>query len=393
MELPEGTCDVLPEIAYRQRQIQQTFLEVLIGNGYLEVKTPGFELYEFLRRGFIAEETMYKFTDHRGRILALRPDFTLSVMRLAVSQLQKDTIPWKLCYTGEVYRIEQPESGKLHEYTQVGAEILGAPGQIAEAEAIWLAAQGLRQAGCDSFRVVLGDCRVTSALLKAADLTIVDQERVRCALRRQDLVELERCLNGAIGETVFRCLTERTSVLDTAKELLSRQKDQSVAVLEQLEALHFILARTGLEGKVEIDFGLVRPMPYYTGIVFEFYAETSAVSIGGGGRYDSLSGVLAQKIPAVGFAVNVTEVARIIGKTVTKIKERPSYFLANVVTLKELKQAFVTLQRLKEQGYIGEIDLLGGNQAEIVERARAKGHNIVLLWTENRWQEIPVQGR
>ena len=68
MELPEGVCDVPPDLAQRQRQIQRAFLQVLSGGGYLEVKTPGFELYELLRRGFIAEETMYKFTDHRGRI-------------------------------------------------------------------------------------------------------------------------------------------------------------------------------------------------------------------------------------------------------------------------------------------------------------------------------------
>ena len=59
-------CAMLPDLAQRQRQIQRAFLQVLSGGGYLEVKTPGFELYELLRRGFIAEETMYKFTDHRG---------------------------------------------------------------------------------------------------------------------------------------------------------------------------------------------------------------------------------------------------------------------------------------------------------------------------------------
>lgn len=391
MELPEGVCDAPPDLAQRQRQIQRAFLQVLSGGGYLEVKTPGFELYELLRRGFIAEETMYKFTDHRGRILALRPDFTLSVLRLAVSQLAEEVLPWKLCYTGEVYRIEQPGSGKLHEYAQVGAEILGAPGQMAEAEAIWLAAQGLRQAGCDCFRVVLGDGRVTAALLTTAGMAAAEQERARSALRRQDLVELERCLDGtATGAAVFRCLTERTAALGTARELLRQHQGESVAVLEQLETLHRVLARTGLDGQVEIDFGLIRPLPYYTGVVFDFYAEASAVSIGGGGRYDRLAQVLGRDLPAVGFAVNISEVVRITMEGSETAGKRPSYLLAHVNTPEEIEQALTALQRLNATGQKGEIDLLGGSLATISDRARAKGHDRVLLWNGDGWQEIRV---
>lgn len=391
MELPEGMCDVLPDVAERQRRVQRAFQAVLSASGYREVKTPGFELYEFLRRGFIAEETMYKFTDHRGRILALRPDFTLPVLRLALSQLPEEDMPWKLCYTGEVYRIERPRSGKSHEYTQVGAEILGAPGQVAEVEAIWLAAQGLRQAGYGSFRIVMGDCRVTSALLRAAGLPTEAQEQARCALRRQDWVELEHCLNRAsTGAEVFSCLTETAATIDTAKELLKGQESQSMVALEQLEALHDILVRLGLGGKIELDFGLIRPMPYYTGMVFEFYTETSAQSIGGGGRYDRMGEVLGRHIPAVGFAINVTEVARTIPDTYQDMKKRPSYLLANAITPAGVEQAFAKLNQLIKQGYTGEIDLLGQSRAAILDQARAKGYHKVLWWEESGWQEIAV---
>ncbi|HKM40201.1 MAG TPA: ATP phosphoribosyltransferase regulatory subunit, partial [bacterium] len=354
MELPEGVCDVLPSLAEQQREILQVFTKTLTGNGYWEVKTPSFELYESLRRGFVTEESVYKFTDYRGRILALRPDFTFSILRLGLSQLSTESLPWKLCYAGNVFRIEQPGSGKLHEITQVGAEIIGAHGRAAEAEIIWLAAKSLLQISSNKFQVTLGDGRVTAALLAAAGLDGARKHQAADALKRQDFVELDRCLaDSGTGTEVFRCLTEGTKALPIAKMLLNSYQAETACLLEQLESLYQIIAKASFAEQVEIDLGLIKAMPYYSGIVFEFYAQTSAVSIGGGGRYDTLASVLGHRIPAVGFAINVTELAKAtIDNQVTKGKYR-SYLVATAPTPAEISRGLVFLSQLNHRGQKG----------------------------------------
>ncbi|HHV78231.1 MAG TPA: hypothetical protein GXX40_01215 [Firmicutes bacterium] len=308
MELPEGVQDLWPPVPAIQRELENRLIKLLTRAGFVEVRTPTFELYENLRRGGQSEESLYKLIDTRGRVLALRPDFTLPVMRMALSRVETGELPWKVCYAGQVFRLRPMGSGRPHEYTQVGAEIIGTTSGDADGEILRLAAEGLLAAGCRQFRIVVGDCLVTSRLLQIAQMEEGQRKAARRALLRRDMVELERCIGGPVLE----CFTVRGRQLEVARMLLGKAgPDEAVSALDRLERLVNSLNETGPGIQAEVDLGLVRDLNYYTGMVFEVYADSSAVSLGGGGRYDKLGASFGREIGAVGFALDLSELARV----------------------------------------------------------------------------------
>ena len=176
IERLRGMADVWPgDRAFRQ-SIIDALGRGLAAHGYRAIDTPVVEATElFLRKsGEERAAQMYAF-DHRNRQIALRPEFTASVVRAYVAEGQGRPLPQRYSYHGPVFRYEKPQAGRYRQFTELGAELFGAPGPAADAEIIHLALSGLEDLGLTDCTLRLGHLGVVGALLTSLKL----DDRVR----------------------------------------------------------------------------------------------------------------------------------------------------------------------------------------------------------------------
>jgi ATP phosphoribosyltransferase len=124
---PEGTRDLLFEECTVRREIETKLMELFRENGYSEVITPFVEFYDVFDSldCRIPVENMYKLTDSKGRLMVIRPDSTLPIIRLAQTRLKDEPRPLKLCYNQTIYRANPKEAGRDDEIAQCGIELIG----------------------------------------------------------------------------------------------------------------------------------------------------------------------------------------------------------------------------------------------------------------------------
>ena len=174
--------DILPPNAAAAREILAKITEVLEQAGYAEIITPTFEEYETLSAGLPAHlrDTAYRFFDHTGVQMILRPDITTQIARVAGTKMEKG--PLRLYYSGDVYRTSGLEIGQRHQFHQVGVELFDVPGAKGEKEIIRLAGDALKAVGLKNYRIEQTNAGQINRL----------PSRTREALRRQDFAALGR---------------------------------------------------------------------------------------------------------------------------------------------------------------------------------------------------------
>ncbi len=187
IERVRGTFDRLPADALRTAETQRA-LHALVGQaGYAAVDTPVLEHTElFLRKsGGDRLAQLYAFT-HHGRNVALRPEFTASVVRQFIEAWQGEPLPVRVAYTGPVFRYEKPQAGRARQFTEFGCELIGATGVAADVEVISLALDALEQVGIERPRLVLGHIGIVAGFLaglhvdqRAQDWLTWSMERTR----------------------------------------------------------------------------------------------------------------------------------------------------------------------------------------------------------------------
>jgi histidyl-tRNA synthetase len=158
--------DVLPEEQHAVARARATIEALLANHGYDPIDLPAIERRElYLRK--LGEELVGKVYEFSfgGRELALRPEWTASVLRAYVTHLQDQPLPLRLRYCGPVFRYERPQRLTYRQFTQLGVELVGGPAPRADAEAIALACQGLDAVGITDYRVVIGHVGLARTLL------------------------------------------------------------------------------------------------------------------------------------------------------------------------------------------------------------------------------------
>ncbi|WP_152541173.1 ATP phosphoribosyltransferase regulatory subunit [Kallotenue papyrolyticum] len=207
VEPVRGMHDVLPAQRSALKRIQ-TLLEATIERwGYQFLDLPILEHREmYLKKA--GEELVGKLYDFEfhGRHLALRPEWTASVLRAYVHGLQSEPLPARLAYSGPVFRYERPQRMTYRQFTQVGVELIGGLPPLADAEVVALACRGLEAVGVRDYRLTVGHIGVVRALLgnlglaeRTANLLLWNLERLRAGQ-----VELiRRQLAEAHGDELF----------------------------------------------------------------------------------------------------------------------------------------------------------------------------------------------
>lgn len=393
LELPPGFSDVLPEGAARLVALRERLLGVLGRWGYRPLLTPLVEYADVFTRAFPEpgdEGALHRLVDRAtGHVLALRPDFTPQIARLAAARFSSAALPLRLCYEGPVVRHVPAQKGRARQLYQVGGEILGAPGPEADAETVALVIECLRRAGVGAFKVDVGQVEFFKGILAGTQLSAADSARLRDSVSRKDSSDLNKFLEGlALPDAKKRVLAELpllaggTEVLSRARALV--ESDHSQAALDNLTAVVEVLDAQGLAEFLTIDLGELRGVDYHSGIVFEAFVHHLPVALCKGGRYDRLLERYGNDVPATGFTLDLVPLleALRLQKGPEAAPARDGVFVAGRAGDGFSVHAF--LQELRGAGLRAARDLLERPPHEAVRCAAEQGYAWAVLLGEGQ---------
>jgi ATP phosphoribosyltransferase regulatory subunit len=312
VQLPSGAQCFVGDEVRRRRAIEARVLSVFEGWDYEEILPPLFDYADVFAGGALASRT-YSFVGRDGSLLALRPDFTSLLAKIAAGRLLDRPAPLRLYYSGEVLRYEPPKAGRQSELHQMGLEHLGGDSRAADAEVLTIAAECLDALGARGFVLALGHVGVFGGLAAASGLGAPELETLRERVSRRDSEGVGEMLRRGAPRDVADGLVRLTTLgagaadLEEAAAAFAFCPPAARAVRELSELLSALVA-AGLGARLALDLGEVRGLDYYTGPVFRVYAPDLGFEVGAGGRYDSLLARFGRPMPAVGFMLGLDRV-------------------------------------------------------------------------------------
>lgn len=295
-----------------QNELTQDLRALYEGAGYRAYKMRKFEEYSLYldNKDFLASEAVITFNDPNGKLLALKPDVTLSIVKNTKATCQSSE---KFYYTESVYRMDA-QSHEFREINQMGLEMLGAVDATATAEILLLALRSLAAVG-EEYVLCLSHMQLTVAALREAT---AGNEALRAQLlqciRAKNLHDL-RALCSASG--VDGASTERLAALTEIDGCFPAALDRARALstpamrgaLDELESVYSALSACGMAGHVRLDLSMTNDSAYYNGIIFQGYLAGVHRHVLSGGRYDPLCAKFRPGVGAMGFALYLSDLA------------------------------------------------------------------------------------
>ena len=385
IQKPKGTKDLLPEESYKWQDAEAKVKKVLESYNFKEIRVPVFEHTELFQRGVgettdVVQKEMYTFDDKGGRSITLRPEGTAGVVRAYLENgMGSMPSPVKLWYNMGMYRYENVQKGRLREFHQIGAELIGSGSYLADVDVILMANNIFNALNIPGIKLTLNS--------------------IGCPKCR---AEYQKVLKEFIGENLKDyCDTCKTRfeknplrILD-CKEKRCKEFNQGAPMMidylcdeckEHFENVKLML--DSLNVKYEIDSTIVRGLDYYTKTVFEFVDEKSGLTVLGGGRYDGLVEEFGgQPTPAVGFATGVERLMEMYKEYNTDFGEKvPDLYILSM-GVEENKKALELSENLRMDGFTVEKDILERSfkaQMKYADKINAKN---LLVIGENELSE------
>ncbi len=313
--LPEDIADVLPSQARRVEELRRSLLDLAQSYGFELVIPPLLEYLDSLLSGtgHALDLQTFKLIDQlSGRTLGLRADTTPQVARIDAHLLNRDGVA-RLCYCGPVVHTRSRAPEATREPLQLGAEVYGHGGLEADLEIVELALDGLRHAGISDVLIDLGDARIVRGLLADADLDPACATQIVDALSTKDVATLSR-LSRALAPTLRRALTALpdlyggAEVLDLATRVLPASESRDRA-LSDMKWLAMRISRSHPDVRLAFDLADTGGYAYYSGMRFAAYGARQSAALLRGGRYDEVGAVFGRNRPAVGFSLDLKQLA------------------------------------------------------------------------------------
>ena len=332
LQVPYGTRDVLPGEAAARRQMEDRICGLFSLWGYDEVATPTFEYLDTFAGTGQPGTGAFKFFDRKDSILMLRTDMTAPIARLVATRMRKDKGVKRLSYRAQLFRYEEAQAGRQCEFTQCGIEMMGASGAAADAEVIALAVTTLLKAGLKSFNITLGQMEFINGLIEAAALTDDQAKKIKHCLIKRNAAGLQEAVEEANIPEQLANIFKELLFLHGGPELLADMQKRVLSrrcwdALENLREIYELAKSYGVAQYLSFDLGLTRSLDYYTGMLFEGYAEGMGYSLIGGGRYDNMMQCFGDPCPATGFALGIDRIALTLERQGNRLAERPETIL------------------------------------------------------------------
>lgn len=398
MNIPEGLNDLLPEEVFKRRFLENKISQVFKEWGYQEIVTPTFEFYEMLAKGAgsIMKKEMIKFFDREGNIIALRPEMTTPIARVASTKMQQEHKPLRFYYIGNVFRYDDLKTGNQKEFNQAGIESIGVNSKEADAEVIALAVECLKNSGLKNFFVDIGHINFFNGIMESIKIKEERKQEIKEVILNKDFVLLEKILSfedikDKEKEFILKIptLRGRGEVVEEAENMISNRL--SVSALKEIKEIYDLLRNYGLEEYILIDLGIIRDFDYYTGIIFEGYTDYLGFPVCGGGRYDNLCSKFGKNLPSTGFAIGIERLATILEKEdANSLKlERPDKYLVYYQNNKVyFKKALAVAENLRKKELIVELEIGKREYEKVLNYARSRGIKYILIVDDDQSDKI-----
>lgn len=346
--------------------------------GYKQYKMRKFEEYDLYVRNkdFLISDSVITFTDTNGKLMALKPDVTLSIVK---NTKDSDSSVQKVYYDENVYRVSKG-THSYKEIKQAGLECIGDVDTYCVCEVLSLAVKSLMTIS-ENCVVDVSDLAILFALYDYIGLSYETRKRMTSLISDKNTHEMKRlCEDMSVSAESTALLEELISYNGTPDEILPRLKAMAERIGAQAEFSEFESVVSSLDeelqSKLRIDFSVVSDINYYNGIVFKGFIDKIPDSVLSGGRYDSLMQSMSRKSKAIGFAVYIDMLERF------NIKEREFDYAAvllysendSISTVKNAAQRLIneygcvfTAKKLPEKATYGKLFELQNGEVILIE--------------------------
>ena len=298
MEISKDILEFEEQVIFKLRKLYQEF-------GYSRYKMSRFEEYELYteNKAFLPSGEILTFTGVNGRLMALRPDVTLSIVKYA----KYDEKLNKLYYNENVYRSDGSE---FKEQMQAGVECIGNVNVTVMGEILLLAKRSLDILS-DRTRLDISHMGYLAGLLSNEKITIEQKKNIVSCISGKNTSELRiLCTKYCLSDAFFNNITTLAMLYGTYDEVMEKlqsmcKNSEMKSALKDLEALNNEMCKQGLDKHINIDFSIVNDISYYNGVIFQGYIEGTPKKVLSGGRYDELLRKFGKNSGAIGFAVNL----------------------------------------------------------------------------------------
>lgn len=319
--LPEGIEEVLPNQALQIERLRRQLLDTFHCWGYDLVIPPLVEFTESLLSGSGSDLDLltFKLTDQlSGRMMGVRADVTPQTARMDAHSLQR-TGPSRLCYASTVLYTRPRSPLATRSPIQVGVELYGEAGLVADIEVITLLVEILRQSGLRDFHIDLGHVGIYRSLEELLNLDAGPEAELFDLLQRKSS-ELaawlqknipDRDLAGILAELPLLA-GEPREVLARARTVMAEGPAELSAALDELEVVVDHLAVAAPDTGLYLDLCELAGYHYHTGVLFAAYAGGAGQAIARGGRYDYIGESFGRARPATGFGVDLKALSALV---------------------------------------------------------------------------------
>jgi histidyl-tRNA synthetase len=400
--LPQGTRDFGPDVVRKRQYILNTIRFVFELYGFQPLETPAMEnletlmgkygdegdklIFKILNNGIADPKNTDKSKAAFENILAgkndknlteraLKYDLTIPFARYVAMNHGQLNFPFKRYQVQPVWRADRPQKGRYREFYQCDADVVGSNALLNEVEFVNIYNDVFQRLGLKNFELKINSRKILTALSeicgganKMMDITI--------AIDKLDKIGIEKVKEELAGRGIT---SEQISTIEKYLNINGSNKEKIAAIkillektstgkagIEELEyILNTIQKSKGNPDSLRdqsliIDFTLARGLNYYTGIIFEAKApaEVKIGSIGGGGRYDDLTGLFGvPNIPGVGISFGVDRIYDVMEEMdlFPKTVEEGTKVLFFNLGEKEAEFAYGILQQLRAKGIAAEI--------------------------------------
>ena len=386
--IPKGTRDFAPEEVIKRNYIFDTIRRTFIKYGYQPLETPVMEtlstltgkygeegdklLFKVLNNGdylkkadkdALAELDSKKLTSSISK-RGMRYDLTVPFARFVVMNQHAISFPFKRYQIQPVWRADRPQKGRYQEFYQCDVDVVGSDSLMYEAELVQIYDEVFTALGVKSV-IKINNRKVLNGMAEASGIADRFMD-MTVAIDKLDKIGMEgvrkELANRDISESAINTIESILKIKELAplKELF---KDSEIGLkgIEELESFHQYFDTYTPGNKVEFDITLARGLSYYTGCIFEVAVDTNAAgqenikmgSIGGGGRYDDLTGSFGLKgVSGVGVSFGAARIYDVMSEMDIFPKQFESGLKVLLIAFDEKthQYAFTCLNKLRKAG-------------------------------------------
>ena len=399
MELPRGMKDFDKNEMIKIEFVRQKFLETASVFGFNLMEPSPIELLSVLeaKSGPSIRDEIYQFQDKGDREVALRFDFTVGLTRYATSQ-KTLKLPAKLSSFGGVWRYDEPQKGRYRFFHQWNIEIFGNLNLDYDAEIIEFTSRFFDNLTMENIIIDINHRKLVQSyinqLFESNESSLLNDifravDKIQKKSKNEILQEYTK--KGYSSEKLEKIL-EFSKIKGTPSEIQQNFDVSDLDGWNELVTLHDSLKHRGIDN-IRINFGIVRGLDYYSGIVFEAYDTTSDLgALVGGGRYDSLPNTFGRNdFGATGVAGGVERI--ILCLDAQNVSYTQSHYTVSVLySNEELKlEAVRTASKLRNLGIPTNIDLNGKSLKKQMEISSSSKFSIIFAPQEFSEKQVVLR--